>query len=318
LLIHGQPQAAADMARACLDLANRFSAPFYVSDALQTLGLARLYLGDPNARSLLEQGVGAAAVLGPTHPAMAYAKFALSTALLLHGDPAAADQLLADTQAICRAHGDTWALGIALSAAVHPALRLGHLTQAAAYGRDSLRARRALRDTHGAVASVELLAWVAAAGHDHPSAARLLGAADRHWAAVGGTPFGAGPWLRDHEEYAARTRQALGGPGFDAEFARGRELTLDQAVAYALGEDQALVDQPPSRRQDARLTRREGEIAELVAQGMSNRQIAGRLAISQRTVESHVESVLTKFGFTSRAQIAAWLAMPPNSTRSPS
>ena len=53
------------------------------------------------------------------------------------------------------------------------------------------------------------------------------------------------------------------------------------------------------------LTRREGEIAELVAQGLSNREIASRLVIAQRTVEGHVEHILAKFGFTSRAQIAA-------------
>ena len=44
----------------------------------------------------------------------------------------------------------------------------------------------------------------------------------------------------------------------------------------------------------------------LLAQGLSNREIAGRLVISARTAESHVEHILTKLGFTSQAQIAAW------------
>jgi non-specific serine/threonine protein kinase len=56
------------------------------------------------------------------------------------------------------------------------------------------------------------------------------------------------------------------------------------------------------------LSRRETEIADLVAQGMSNREIAASLVISQRTVESHVEHILAKLGFTSRTQIAAWVA----------
>src|SRR4051794_14463224 len=65
---------------------------------------------------------------------------------------------------------------------------------------------------------------------------------------------------------------------------------------------------PPAdeRANATRLTRRELEIAGLVAQGLSNRNIATRLQISQRTAESHVGNVLTKFGFTSRAKIAAW------------
>ncbi len=55
------------------------------------------------------------------------------------------------------------------------------------------------------------------------------------------------------------------------------------------------------------MTRRETQIAELVARGMSNKQIAAKLVISQRTAESHVEHILQKLGFTSRAQIASWV-----------
>jgi DNA-binding CsgD family transcriptional regulator len=56
------------------------------------------------------------------------------------------------------------------------------------------------------------------------------------------------------------------------------------------------------------LTRREREIAALVARGLSNRQIAAASHISERTVESHVQHVLDKLGFTNRTQIAAWVA----------
>ena len=56
------------------------------------------------------------------------------------------------------------------------------------------------------------------------------------------------------------------------------------------------------------LTRREREVAALVAQGLTNRQIADTLSVSERTVHSHVRSILGKHAFTSRAQIAAWMA----------
>jgi DNA-binding NarL/FixJ family response regulator len=76
--------------------------------------------------------------------------------------------------------------------------------------------------------------------------------------------------------------------------------------------------QPPAGGDDGpRLTRREAEIVELVAQGLSNKQGADRLVISTRTVESHVQNVLTKFSFTSRAQIATWYARRPDSGASP-
>ena len=54
------------------------------------------------------------------------------------------------------------------------------------------------------------------------------------------------------------------------------------------------------------LTAREAEVAQLVAQGLTNRAVAERLVLSERTVEHHVRSVLSKLGFTNRAQVAAW------------
>ena len=56
------------------------------------------------------------------------------------------------------------------------------------------------------------------------------------------------------------------------------------------------------------LSSREEEIAALVGQGLTNREIAARLIISERTAQNHVQHILTKMGFTNRAQIAAWVA----------
>ena len=55
------------------------------------------------------------------------------------------------------------------------------------------------------------------------------------------------------------------------------------------------------------LRQREAEVARLVADGLSNKEIGGRLFISERTVESHVRSIMNKLGFHSRAQIAGWM-----------
>ena len=57
---------------------------------------------------------------------------------------------------------------------------------------------------------------------------------------------------------------------------------------------------------DGGLSVREAEVARLVADGLTNRQIAARLVISERTAGNHVAHILTKLGFTSRTQIAAW------------
>lgn len=63
---------------------------------------------------------------------------------------------------------------------------------------------------------------------------------------------------------------------------------------------------PDSPAKEARLTPREAEVAALLAAGLSNRQIAERLYVSERTAETHVQNILSKLGFRSRAQVAAW------------
>jgi len=67
---------------------------------------------------------------------------------------------------------------------------------------------------------------------------------------------------------------------------------------------------PPRQGNDSAglLGKREADVARLVVDGLTNRQIGARLFISERTVDSHVRSILNKLGFNSRAQIAAWMA----------
>jgi len=62
-----------------------------------------------------------------------------------------------------------------------------------------------------------------------------------------------------------------------------------------------------ARRNASPLSAREQEVANLVAEALSNREIAERLVVSERTVETHVRSILAKLGFGSRTEIAAWV-----------
>jgi non-specific serine/threonine protein kinase len=316
LVLQGLDAEVAAPAAECVELARRFGEPFYEFDALHVLGLSIVLCNRPEAAlPLLEQSVELASRLGEAYPAaMAFAKLHLASALLFSGDPAQAAELAAESAAICRAHGDRWYLGFVLGMSVTAALALGDVARAAGYARESLQIGRVLRDPQVALATLEYLARVVATERDHPRAARLLGAAARGWHDIGGSPM-VGPWAQYHQQCEADTREALGAATYDVEFDRGCELTLDDAVAYALGErpgpDRGTAERGAAehgasdRRSDLpRLTRREREIAELVAQGLSNRQIAERLVISTRTAETHVENVLSKLGFTSRTQIA--------------
>jgi DNA-binding NarL/FixJ family response regulator len=107
---------------------------------------------------------------------------------------------------------------------------------------------------------------------------------------------------------------------WETAFAEGKDMGLEQAVAYALSEEEtatlsstperssALAKQPNGERPGGMLTRREREIAALVARGMTNRQIAAELVISEHTVATHVRRILKKLGLQSRSQIGSWLA----------
>jgi DNA-binding NarL/FixJ family response regulator len=86
-------------------------------------------------------------------------------------------------------------------------------------------------------------------------------------------------------------------------------MTRDGAVALALGEPVAgATSEPEDGAATEILARREAEVARLIADGLSNKQIGARLFISERTVDSHVRSILNKLGFNSRAQIAGWVS----------
>ena len=167
-----------------------------------------------------------------------------------------------------------------------------------------------LRHAHGAAICLFAIAGVVAVRGRAADAARLLGAADALRAAIGVR------WepvdRAEYERSVAAASARLDALAFAAARAEGTAMTLGTAVACARD---ALVHcrtdrarpSPDPTAPDMRLTRREREIAALVAQGMSNREIAQALFIAEKTVEMHVSNSLGKLGFRSRAQLAAWV-----------
>ena len=77
-------------------------------------------------------------------------------------------------------------------------------------------------------------------------------------------------------------------------------LALGKKVARNTGQTIAKTGDP--------LGKREREVAELIAEGLSNKEIATRLFLSERTVETHVYNILNKLGFNSRVKIASWVS----------
>ncbi|MEV4078461.1 helix-turn-helix transcriptional regulator [Nonomuraea fuscirosea] len=183
----------------------------------------------------------------------------------------------------------------------------------------SIRICRAIGYRYGAAWAIESLAWVTAAQGRDDRAARLLGAAASIREILGLSLPGFQVYAGAHQECEAAVRERLGDEAFEAAVEEGAGLDVDEAVAYAL-EDPAdpvragTEAAPRQRAETTELTPRELEVAGLIAQGVRNKEIAARLVISTRTAEGHVEHILTKLGFTSRTQIAAWYfdrAAPP-------
>ena len=148
--------------------------------------------------------------------------------------------------------------------------------------------------------------WYAANTGQPRAAAQLLGAAEAVARQTGADIMGPlVPLLAQAKESA---KGALGSSKFQAEFQAGSRLRRMAALRLALGEsDQAEVTASDGA-ESAALGKRELEVARLVADGLSNKQIAARLFISDRTAATHVGNILNKRGFNSRAQVATWVA----------
>jgi DNA-binding CsgD family transcriptional regulator len=228
----------------------------------------------------------------------------------VHGDVDYAVSLLNEGRGISTALGDRWTrswidwhLGAICWVADNPQESAVHL-------RESLRTKRELSDQLGFPFVVELLAFLATSEHDAERAGVLFGVADKMWQIIGRPLAGIKILLASSEECRARSREALGEQAFEAAIEWGRSRSLEDALAYALGEKAtppAAVREPAVPEAMGVLTKREQQVASLVARGLSNKEIAADLVISQRTAEAHVENILMKLGYTSRTQVVTWL-----------
>jgi DNA-binding CsgD family transcriptional regulator len=157
--------------------------------------------------------------------------------------------------------------------------------------------------------SLEGLACYAASGEEVQRAARLFGVAQALREALG---YQQSPKERSlREPYLAVARSRLGEAAWDTAFAEGQAMSFEEAVEYALSVDELsppalpASEQPSTGAHQTGLTRREKEVAALVARDLTNRQIAKELVLSERTVENHVANILKKLGLHSREQVAA-------------
>ncbi|MDD9375885.1 LuxR C-terminal-related transcriptional regulator [Streptomyces sp. ZAF1911] len=178
------------------------------------------------------------------------------------------------------------------------------------YARKAVAIAREFTNSIGMSSALILLVCSTVAAGDSARGAVLLGARQRICRAFGIADPALGPERDLIDATTSQIRAELGEAGLEAGLARGLSFEFDEAVDYALTSDELAPtpDAGTAEAESSPLTAREEQVAELVAQGMSNKEIAAALVISQRTAEGHVQKILVKLGFTSRAHIAAWAA----------
>jgi non-specific serine/threonine protein kinase len=299
-----------------------------IAAALNRLGLLAFSVGDVAvARKLLEESLAAARETGSSR-LVGSVLYNLGLCAHYGGDLEAARGLYEEWRATNTARGDRHDLAAVLQNLGHVTAMQGDLPTARALCRESLVVAREAGNRRRLALTSWAVATVAAAEQDWERAVRLGAFAEASAEAMGVAP--AGPMQELWEAQLQPARCALGGPGVATAVAAGCALTLEQAVDEALGwlaepAGSATVGARPAREEPplpvtgppvlaaapaplggVGVTRREHEVAALIARGLSNRQIAAELVITEGTAANHVKHILARLGLDSRVQIAAW------------
>jgi non-specific serine/threonine protein kinase len=291
-----------------LDIGRSIGDPEVVAWALQSLGVTA-YL-----TNRLDEAIAYASETLALARTMGWRFTALSAATLLgvaHTFRGELDQGIAiarDGIRLSEELGETWERAYLLHFLAVALLHKGEPAEAEVHARRCLELKRALGDLVGMASAVEALALIAMSRGSSKRSATLLGAGEAIWRSIPTTILE--PYRADHDRTEADARAALGTANFETAHRAGLEMTRDEVVDYALEvrPSGARVVVGPPQASDGPLSRREMEVAGLVADGATNAQVAARLFISERTVESHLTSIFNKLGVDSRLQVARWFA----------
>jgi len=236
---------------------------------------------------------------------LAFALSGLGEIAVRQGEYKQAISLLRQGLALNRERGDKWGTATLLGSLGWVKLRQREWKKMRDYLEESLAIRTEIRDKGGIAWCLEKLAEAKFEQSHIQDAVRLFGRAEAVRAPIGSVIDPA-----DQPEYSriiSKLRAALGMDAFAAAWADGGALQLEDAIELALFEPQDTVSAALMEKGKlGGLTSREREVAMLIAQGKSNREIAEAMTVGVKTVETYVTRILNKLGFDSRVQIATW------------
>jgi predicted ATPase/DNA-binding CsgD family transcriptional regulator len=233
-------------------------------------------------------------------PATTFVMFYSGIVALLSGQPEAACDVFGRCAAMAAELGLTQLTGRARQMLGYPLLDLGELAAARAALAEGVPVSMEIGDRWIVQIGLGGFIGLAVKTGQPRLALRLAGAADAFRAA---NEFSMPAPMQEIVDRWLQPARAKAGRAAERLVAEGRRVSPEEAVRLALANEPDDAPPPGPRRT---LTRREAEVAALVSRGLTNRDIAGRLFLSVRTVEVHVDHILTKLGFRTRTQLAAW------------
>ncbi|HLY21341.1 MAG TPA: LuxR C-terminal-related transcriptional regulator [bacterium] len=241
---------------------------------------------------------------------LAMALSRLGEVLRARADYTPANAVQAESLALMREVGNKACTAYALHNSAVLALCQGDHERADVLYREGLALCRGLPERWAIDWYLDGLAGVACARKCYINAARLLGAAEalRETLGLRRTPVD----QADHDRFTASARAGLDDAAFVVAWAHGQSMTLAQVIEDTLAAMAGVglktegIEKPAAVKRGDHLTARERQVAALIAQGLTNREISASLAIAERTVDAHVEHILDKLGFNTRTRIAAW------------
>jgi predicted ATPase/DNA-binding SARP family transcriptional activator/DNA-binding CsgD family transcriptional regulator/Flp pilus assembly protein TadD len=233
----------------------------------------------------------------------------LGFTMLAHGDPGQAKALLDESLALFREIGDSSNIAVSLMNSALATLSKGDHGRVQALCEESLKLLQKAQDTQHIADCLGIMASAAGARGSAKRAARLWGAAEALREEVGVPLQPEDRMVLD--PYLATARSSLGEIAWRTTLVEGRAMTSEQAIEYALDAGESLLPSLATHRTSENttvLTPREEEVAVLVSRGLTNRQIASELSISEHTVATHIAKILKRLGLSSRSRLSAWVA----------